>query len=45
MIANAVKTLAQRYDPSVADPPLEARIRLAAGDEAHDAVVVAATAR
>jgi len=39
VIANAVKTLAQRYDPSVADPPLEARIRLMAGDEAHDAVV------
>jgi hypothetical protein len=39
VIANAVKTLAQRYDPSVADPPLQARIRLVAGDEAHDAVV------
>jgi pimeloyl-ACP methyl ester carboxylesterase len=39
VIANAVKTLAQRYDPSVADPPLEARIRLVTGDEAHDAVV------
>jgi pimeloyl-ACP methyl ester carboxylesterase len=39
VIANAVKTLAQRYDPSVSEPPLEARIRLVAGDEAHDAVV------
>jgi alpha/beta hydrolase fold len=39
VIGNAVKTLAQRYDPSVSDPPLEARIRLVAGDEAHDAIV------
>jgi pimeloyl-ACP methyl ester carboxylesterase len=39
VIANAVKTLAERYDPSVSDPPLRARIRLVAGDEAHDAVV------
>jgi pimeloyl-ACP methyl ester carboxylesterase len=39
VIANAVNRLAERYDPSVSDPPLEARIRLEAGDEAHDAVV------
>jgi pimeloyl-ACP methyl ester carboxylesterase len=39
VIANAVKTLAQRFDPSVADPPLQARVRLVAGDEAHDAIV------
>ena len=39
MIANAVKTLAARYDPSVADPPLQARVRLTAGEEAHDAVI------
>jgi pimeloyl-ACP methyl ester carboxylesterase len=39
VIANAVRTLAQRYDPSVSDPPLEARIRLLADEEAHDAVV------
>ena len=45
VIANAVKTLAERYDPSAADPPLEARIRLVAGDEAHDVVVDAAGAR
>jgi pimeloyl-ACP methyl ester carboxylesterase len=41
VIANAVKTLAQRFDPSVADPPLQARVRLVAGDEAHDAIVSA----
>jgi pimeloyl-ACP methyl ester carboxylesterase len=39
VIGNAVKTLAERFDPSVADPPLEARVRLVAGDEAHDAVL------
>jgi pimeloyl-ACP methyl ester carboxylesterase len=39
VIGNAVKTLAERFDPSVSDPPLEARIRLVAGDEAHDAVI------
>jgi pimeloyl-ACP methyl ester carboxylesterase len=39
VIGNAVKTLAERFDPAVADPPLEARIRLVAGDEAHDAVL------
>jgi pimeloyl-ACP methyl ester carboxylesterase len=39
VIARAVKTLAERYDPSVAEPPLRARIRLVAGGEAHDALV------
>ena len=45
MIATAVKTLADRYDPSASDPPLEARVRLAAGDEAHDVILDAAGAR
>ena len=45
MIAKAVKTLADRYDPSASDPPLEARVRLAAGEEAHDVIVNAAGAR
>ena len=39
MIGSAVKTLAARFDPAVSDPPLEARIRLVAGEEAHDTVV------
>ena len=39
MIGNAVKTLAARFDPAVSEPRLEARIRLVAGEEAHDAVV------
>jgi pimeloyl-ACP methyl ester carboxylesterase len=39
VIADALTTLARRYDPSVADPPLQARVRLVAGDEVHDAVV------
>ena len=45
MIATAVRTLADRYDPSASDPPLEARVRLASGDEAHDVVLDAAGAR
>lgn len=45
MIAKAVKTLADRYDPSASDPPLAARVRLAAGDEAHDVILDAAGAR
>lgn len=45
MIATAVKTLAGRYDASAADPPLSARIRLVAGEEAHDVLVDGATAR
>jgi pimeloyl-ACP methyl ester carboxylesterase len=39
VIGKSVKTLARRYDPSAVDPPLEARVRLMAGDEAHDALV------
>ena len=39
MIGKAVRTLAERFDPSVADPLLEARVRLVAGDESHDAVL------
>jgi len=45
VIGSAVKTLAARFDPAVSDPPLEARIRLVAGEEAHDAVVGAFGAR
>jgi pimeloyl-ACP methyl ester carboxylesterase len=37
VIGTAVKTLAARFDPAVSDPPLVARVRLVAGDEAHDA--------
>ncbi len=39
MIAKTVQSLAERYDPSAVDPPLRARVRLASGDEAHDALV------
>jgi pimeloyl-ACP methyl ester carboxylesterase len=39
VIATAVKTLAGRYDASAADPPLDARIRVVAGEEAHDVLV------
>jgi pimeloyl-ACP methyl ester carboxylesterase len=39
VITAAVKTMAHRYDASVADPPLTARIRLVSGDEAHDVVL------
>ncbi len=39
MITAAVRTMAGRYDPSVADPPLAARIRLVSGEEAHDVVL------
>jgi pimeloyl-ACP methyl ester carboxylesterase len=45
VIVNAVKTLAARFDPAVSDPPLEARVRLVAGDEAHDAVLGPSGAR
>ena len=45
VIAKAVKTLADRYDPSASDPPLRARVRLAAGDEAYDVILDAAGAR
>ena len=39
MIAKSVQSLADRYDPSAVVPPLEARVRLVSGDEAHDALV------
>ncbi len=39
MIGRSVQLLADRYDPSAVDPPLEARVRLVSGDEAHDALV------
>jgi pimeloyl-ACP methyl ester carboxylesterase len=39
VIAAAVKTMAERYDASVADPPLAARVRLVSRDEAHDVVL------
>jgi len=39
VIAKSVQALAGRYDPTVVDPPLWARVRLAAGDEAHDALL------
>jgi pimeloyl-ACP methyl ester carboxylesterase len=45
VIANAVKTLAERYDGSAADPPLTARIRLMAGEEAHDVLLDGRAAR
>ena len=45
VIGKSVKSLADRYDPSAVDPPLEARVRLVSGDEAHDALVDAAGVR
>ena len=39
VIARSVHALVERYDPSAVDPPLEARVRLTAGDEAHDALL------
>ena len=45
MIGKSVKSLADRYDPSAVEPPLEARVRLVCGDEAHDALVDAAAVR
>lgn len=39
MIGKSVRTLARRYDASAVSPPLEARVRLVAGDEAHDALL------
>ena len=45
MIGKSVQLLAERYDASVVDPPLEARVRLVAGDEAHDALVDRSGAR
>jgi pimeloyl-ACP methyl ester carboxylesterase len=40
-----VQLLAERYDASAVDPPLEARVRLVSGDEAHDALVSGSGAR
>lgn len=45
VIGKSVKSLARRYDPSAVDPPLEARVRLVSGNEAHDALVDADGAR
>ena len=45
VIEKSVQLLADRYDASAVDPPLEARVRLVAGDEAHDALVDAGGAR
>ena len=39
VIAKSVNALAERYDPTAVDPPLQARVRLAAGDEAHDVLL------
>src|SRR5687768_2284226 len=39
VIGKSVQALAERYDPTVIDPSLEARVRLKAGDEAHDALL------
>jgi pimeloyl-ACP methyl ester carboxylesterase len=39
VIGRSVQLLADRYDPSAVEPPLEARVRLVSGDEAHDALV------
>ena len=39
MIGRSVHALAERYDPTAVDPPLHARVRLVAGDEAHDALL------
>jgi pimeloyl-ACP methyl ester carboxylesterase len=44
VIATAVKALAERYDASVADPPLAARVRLVSGEEAHDVLLAGAGA-
>ena len=40
-----MQLLAERYDASAVDPPLEARVRLVSGDEAHDALVDGSEAR
>jgi pimeloyl-ACP methyl ester carboxylesterase len=39
VIANTVQSLADRYDPSAVEPPLQARVRLVSGQEAHDALI------
>jgi pimeloyl-ACP methyl ester carboxylesterase len=45
VIAKSLQSLADRYDPSAVDPPLEARVRLVSGQEAHDALIDASGAR
>jgi pimeloyl-ACP methyl ester carboxylesterase len=45
VIGRSVQLLAGRYDPSAVDPPLQARVRLESGDEAHDALVSGSGAR
>jgi pimeloyl-ACP methyl ester carboxylesterase len=45
VIAKSVQALADRYDPSAVDPPLQARVRLMSGNEAHDALVDASGVR
>jgi pimeloyl-ACP methyl ester carboxylesterase len=45
VIAKSLQALADRYDPSAVDPPLEARVRLVSGQEAHDALVDPSGAR
>ena len=39
VIGKSVRVLAGRYDATAVDPPLDARVRLVSGDEAHDALV------
>ncbi len=39
VIAKTVQSLADRYDPTAVNPPVEARVRLESGDEAHDALL------
>ena len=43
--AAAVKRLAERYDATATDPPLAARVRVVAGEEAHDVLLDRAGAR
>ncbi len=43
--AGVIAKLVQRYDPSVAEPPLEACVRLISGGREHDAVLDADGAR
>jgi pimeloyl-ACP methyl ester carboxylesterase len=45
VIAKSVQALAGRYDPKAVDPPLQARVRLTAGAEAHDALLEPGGAR
>jgi pimeloyl-ACP methyl ester carboxylesterase len=39
VITKTVQSLADRYDPTAVNPPVEARVRLESGDEAHDALL------